>query len=361
MRKYRSQLLIGLAIAIAIYVIFLFVLDGSGQLQESVLSPLSNFPIGLIPLIIVCQIGVIFFRFVEWHYYLGVVGARERITIQDSLIIFVTSFIFVLSPAKAAEVLKSVLLKARTGTPIAVSAPIVIAERVVDGISVLVLMSLTLLLAGPELHLGEFDTLSRVILFLSAGLVVIGLIVIQMQRLAYLVLNILQKLPLIGKAHPALVAFYESSREVFKLRHVIPMSLVGVGVYASSTAGFLVILTGFGAEFSAQLVLQTLFIVGITSAIGALSFVPNGAGVTELSDTALLIALVSPFHPAITTATAAAAAIVQSFFHKWFRVLVGLAVGLIYRDRLLNPQTMQELAELDHRQSEGYSPITQEP
>jgi uncharacterized membrane protein YbhN (UPF0104 family) len=93
--------------------------------------------------------------------------------------------------------------------------------------------------------------------------------------------------------------------------------------------------------------------VGVTSAIGALSFVPNGAGVTELSGAAMLMAIVAPANPALTLGVAAAVALLHGFFHKWFRVLLGLAVAVIFRERLFSLAVEVELAALETAEAKG--------
>lgn len=362
MRKYRNQIFLGILIALAIYIVLLLVADNQGRFEtEGILEQIQSFPLILIIPLIFFQTLVIFFRFLEWHYYLGVIEARHRISLQDSLVIFVATFTMVVSPGKAAELLKSVMLKIRTsviesgqkikeGVPIARSAPIVIAERIVDGIAVIILMAVTLLIAGDSLNLGTYNginygLLSRTIIYSSTILIMTGLIVIQIKPLAYFFLNILQYIPFIKRFHQPLTDFYESSREIFALKHVFLMSLVGIGVYVSSTAGFILILYGFGLTITWQLILQGLFIVGVASAIGALSFVPNGAGVTEVSNTGMLLALVAPIQPIVTLPLAAAAALIQGFFHKWFRVLVGLTIAFIFRKRLFGEDLETELSQ----------------
>lgn len=363
MRKYRNQILFGILIALSIYIGLVIFAENQSRLQtggSGILEQIQSFPIGLLLPLIFFQILVIFFRFIEWHYYLGVIGARHRIRLADSLIIFVATFTMVVSPGKAAELVKSVLLKIRTqevvnqekikeGVPIVRSAPIVIAERVVDGLAVIILMTVTLMLAGDELNLGTYNgvdyaSLSRSLIYSSTAIILTGLIVIQIKPLAYFFLNLLPHIPFIKRLHHPLTNFYESSREIFSLKHVIPMAIVGLGVYTSSAAGFIVVLYGFGLEITWQLILQGLFIVGVASAIGALSFVPNGAGVTEISNTGMLLALVAPIQPIMTLPLAAAAALIQGFFHKWFRVLVGLAVAFLFRKRLFGEDLEAELA-----------------
>ncbi|MGJ3240784.1 MAG: lysylphosphatidylglycerol synthase transmembrane domain-containing protein [Anaerolineae bacterium] len=357
MHKYRNQILLGILTALTIYIGLLLVADSQGQLvTDNILDTVGNFPLSLIPLIILAQLFVIFFRFIEWHYYLGVIDARHRISLSNSLIIFVATFTMVVSPGKAAELLKAVMLKVHTkspnydddGVPIVRSAPIVIAERVVDGIAVILLMTGALILAGDQLNLGsyqgiDYNVLSRTLIYSSSALILTGLIVIQIQPLARFFLNILGYLPVLKRFQQPLTDFYASSREIFALKHVIPMSLVGLGVYLASASGFIMILYGFGLDVTWQLILQSLFILGVASAIGALSFVPNGAGVTEISTTGMLLALVSPIQPVVTIAVAGAVALLEGFFHKWFRVLVGLLVAFLYRKRLFSNELNSEL------------------
>lgn len=353
MRKYRNQIITGLAIVLIFYIGFFLLLDSQGQFAqaEGIRQQLLQFPLTFVGFLILAQIGVIFFRFIEWQYYLGVIDASDKISIKDSFIIFVASFTFVVTPAKAGELLKSVLLKLRTDVPVARSMPIIIAERVVDGIAVIVILAIVLLIGGDRIDLGIYDTVSRQIVFSSLLILAAGLIVVQIQPLAYFFLNIASRLPLINRLHQPLVDFYESSRQIFSLRHVLPMVLVGVGVYASSSAGFVLVLIGFGAELTPQLAFQAAFIVGVAAAVGALSFVPNGAGVTEITNVAMLTAIVAPLQPALTPPVIAAAAILQGFAHKWFRVLVGLVVILIYRKQLLVPELESELEQLEDSRS----------
>jgi uncharacterized membrane protein YbhN (UPF0104 family) len=109
----------------------------------------------------------------------------------------------------------------------------------------------------------------------------------------------------------------------------------------------MIVLSGFGLEISWSLLLQATFITGVAAAIGALSFVPNGAGVTELTNVGMLLAIVAPLNPVLTAPAAAAAALIQGFFHKWFRVLVGLVVASVYRRRLFSPAVTEAITEFE--------------
>lgn len=350
MSKYRNQVIFGLLLAIVLYIGTFLFFDSQNQLSaaEGILELTLAFPLELVLVLIVIQLCVILLRFVEWHYYLGVISARHLISVKDSFVIFTACFTMVVSPGKAAEVLKAVFLKAKTGVPIARGASVVLAERIVDGLAVIFILTVTLILAGDQLELGSaggvnYDMLSRTIIFSSAFALAAGLVAVQISPLAYFILGIIKRLPVISRAHDALREFYESSRDVFKLQHVVPMTLIGGGIYALSSLGFYIVLVGYGLDASWTLFFQSMFITGIVSAIGALSFIPNGAGITEVSTVGMLLALVAPTTTILTPAVAGAASLVQGFFHKWFRVVVGLMVMIIFRNDLFTRDFQQAL------------------
>jgi glycosyltransferase 2 family protein len=352
MRKYRNRILAGFVIGFGIYVVLLFFADAE-DLTDDLIAQFRVYPWLLIVPVILQKFVSWFFRFLEWQYFLGVIGARRKISLFDSAILFVTGFSMAVSPGKAAEMLKTVILKSKTGVPIAVSAPVVIAERVVDGLAVVILSFLALLLAGDAIDMGPY----RPLIFLSTGLLVLGLIAVQIRPLADGVLNLIGRVPLVRRLQGWLVNFYESSQEMFKLKHMIPTTGFGMLASLGDAIGFVIILAGFGLEVNWLLFLQALVIVGLASAIGALSGVPNGAGITEISVSALLLIIVAPFNPQVTASVAVAAAVLEGFVHKWFRVFVGLLVGAIFRRRLLSGDLEAGIAELEqqrgHLSAEG--------
>ncbi|MCA9889863.1 MAG: flippase-like domain-containing protein [Anaerolineae bacterium] len=359
LKKYRNQIIFGLIGALAIYVVILLIADNQLRLEtDGIGETLARFNVLMLLPLIGLQLVVMFFRWVEWHYYLGVVGARQKLSLLDSVLIQIAGFVLVVSPGKAGELLKAVPVKAKTGIPIARVAPVILAERIIDGMAVIVILTVTLLLAGDNLNLGtyngiDYDLISRTIIFSSAALLAGGMIVVQIEPLARFCLNLLKHVPVLNRLYNSLTLFYASSKEIFSLRHVVPMVGVGVFVYIPSVFGLFLVLLGFGFDPSWALLLKAGFIVGVSSAIGALSFVPNGAGVTEISNAGMLLAFVAPDHPELTPVMAAAIALVQGLFHKWFRVIVGLAVLLIFRDRLLGENFDAAMEDLEtYRHSE---------
>ncbi len=134
-------------------------------------------------------------------------------------------------------------------------------------VAVLIMSVLAFLLAGDNIDLGNY----RYLILLSAVLLSVGLISVQIRPLAYFFLGIIARLPLVKRIHQPWVDFYESSREILQLRHVIPTSTLGALAHMTDALGFCIILHGFGLEITWVLYLQAVFITGLTAAIGALS------------------------------------------------------------------------------------------
>jgi uncharacterized protein (TIRG00374 family) len=342
MQKYRNRIVAGIAIAIFIYAVYLFIAESLST--DSAFDYLGQFPLMLLIPLVLLQIAAFFFRWIEWHYYLGVIGARSRISVADSMILQLASFTMAASPGKAGEFLKSVVLKAKTGTDVSVSAPVVLAERVVDGIAVLVLMAIAVFIGGESTQLQSWQRNS---ILLSATVLALGLVAVQLRWLAYFFLDLLPHIPLVRRAHGGLVDFYESSREVFKLQHVIPMVIVGMGVYGCSALTLLLILVGFGQTATVPLFLQSIIISGVSAAVGALSGSPNGAGVTEGSTQWILMTTLG-----FGAGIALAVGLMHGFFNKWFRVFMGMLVGVIFRRRLFVPEFEETLAEVERKQKQ---------
>jgi glycosyltransferase 2 family protein len=338
MRKYRNRLLVGFGIVFVIYAGLLLFTN-----TEELLANLRTYPwILFIPVILLKLVAWVC-RFSQWQYYLGVIDARDKISVFDSIVIFLAGFSMAVSPGKIAEVLKAVILKLKTGIPVSRSAPVIIAERVVDGVAVMMVLLLTLAIGGDAIDLGGYG----ILIVISGVLLSFGLVAIQIRPLAEFFLNLSARLPLIKRVHQPLVDFYESSREILSLRHVLPTSLIGALAHLSDSLGFAIVLSGFGLEITWTLFLQATFIVGLAAMIGALSGLPNGAGVTEVSTSAMLLAIVAPNNAAMTESAAITAALFEGFFHKWFRVFVGILVAIIFRRRLFPPALEQEISDME--------------
>src|SRR3954471_13990817 len=90
MRHYWKRLFAGFTVALGLYILYLIVVESQAQLAgEGMIAALGQFDGRIIPLLIGSQLLVVLCRFIEWQYYMGIVGASERMTLKDSAIIFI--------------------------------------------------------------------------------------------------------------------------------------------------------------------------------------------------------------------------------------------------------------------------------
>ena len=126
MGRLGRNFVLALVLGVAVYLV-LAVLTGFEDLREA----LGQFRWPLIPAIL----GLVFTsyvgRFVRWLYYLRVLNVS--VPLKENVAIFAAGLSMTISPGKLGEVLKSVFVRQVAGTPVARTAPTVLAERVTDG------------------------------------------------------------------------------------------------------------------------------------------------------------------------------------------------------------------------------------
>ena len=80
-------------------------------------------------------------RFIKWHFYLGQIGIKG-LPLGQSLRMFVAGFPLAITPGKIGEALKGVWLNRMTRVPVGRGISVVLAERISDGLAVMILSTL---------------------------------------------------------------------------------------------------------------------------------------------------------------------------------------------------------------------------
>lgn len=260
-------------------------------------------------------------RFIKWQYYLHQVGVRG-FSWRRSLQIFVAGFPLAVTPGKVGEVFKGIWLEQQTGLPVARGVSLIVAERVSDGLAVLMLSVL-----GVIAHPQYWPAFSIILVILVAGI-----IISQIRPLALGVLRLLERLPLVGRMVPALREFYEGSFILFRPQ----AALLGVGLgtisWFGEGVGFYFILTGLGMPTTLETFSNAVFILAFSTVVGAVSALPGGLGASEASIAGMLV-LIGGALPA----TASAATVIIRLATLWFGVTLGL-ITWAFSPRLLNLQ-----------------------
>jgi uncharacterized protein (TIRG00374 family) len=297
-------------------IVVLTVLALAGDLPR-VVDALRRFPLAYLPAILVLTLWNYALRFVKWHFYLR--RLRVHCSISDSLGIFLCGLSMAITPGKAGELLKSVLLRRRVGTPITTSAPIVLAERLTDGLAMLGLAATGLILyrqaVAPMLGL------------LAVFIVVI--VASQAPSVRHRLLPRLQEHPRLVRRAEAIGRVYASARQLL----APGMLLIAVGIGLVSWSGeclaFYLVLHGLGLGGGWTLLVQAAFVLAVSTLVGSATLLPGGLGTAEGSSAALVVAVT---HSALSVAVAATLLI--RLCTLWFGVCVGLLSLWVYRRRL---------------------------
>ncbi len=299
-KSILTSLIIGLAVVIAISLF---------SDLRAVGNDLLTFDWALLPLILVGTVINYWLRWLKWDYYLRYLKLDRDIDRSTSGLIFTAGLVMSVTPGKMGEVLKSFLLRQRNGTPISRSAPIVLAERLTDGIAMLLLMGLGLTLYPP----------ARPLFVILVLLTIIGIIIAQRQTLALAIIRMIARLPLGQRLAPRLETIYTTTAQLLHWRILLISTVISVVSWGFECLAFFWVLMGVGSTPSWLLLLQATFIFAASTLFGLVSFLPGGLGASEVSSVGLLLALVGLSASAATTAT-----IVIRFCTLWFGVLLGV-------------------------------------
>lgn len=300
----KGRLLVAVLLGVAVIAGLGFISDFPRTMEA-----LARFDWRLLPLALVCVLWNYLLRFVKWHFYLGQIGVRA-FPKSDSLLVYLSGLSMVVTPGRVGEWLKSYLLRELAGTPLSASAPIVVAERLTDAVSMLALAS-----AG----LFAFGYGGQVLLLVLVG--ASGLVYLSQHRaVARGLYRLVRPVPWVSRRVDALRAMYESSYRLFRPRPLAFAVALGVVSWFGECLAFYWILVGLGLPAGPSLLLQATFILALGTIVGSVSMLPGGLAATEGSIAGLLLLLAVTGDPGV----AAAATLLVRLSTLWFGVGVGL-------------------------------------
>lgn len=315
MRNLWSKLAFGLALGLAVAVGLAVFADA-----REVGRTIRGFHWPYVPLILGLTLFNYGLRFLKWHYYIRRIGARE-VSWRDSARIFVAGFPLALSPGKLAEPLKALWLSQYSAVPVARGVPVVAAERISDGLAVLLLSTLGVV-AYPQYWPGFLAVL--------AGLLAI-IAVSQIRPLALWLLGLGERLPLVARFSHHLREFYEGAYQLLSPQSTLLAVALGMVSWLGEGFGFYFVLHGLGLPAGWQTAALAVFVLSFSTIVGAVSSLPGGLGAAEASIAGLLALTLG-----VGNEVAASATLLIRFFTLWFGVGLGLVV-LLASPRLLLP------------------------
>ncbi len=279
-----------------------------------VLGALASFRWQYLPLILGLTLFNYFCRFFKWQYYLKRLDVK--ISWIKSLLIFLSGLSMAITPGKVGELLKSYLLKRITGEPISRTSPVIVAERLSDGLAML-------LLAATGLVLYRFGW-EVLLVLLVVGLT--GIMVIQNRRLSLAILSFGERLPVLARIAHLMRTFYESSYTLLQWRPLLLAVSIGFISWSGECTALYFVFTGLGIAAGPDLFIKATFILSVASLIGSASGLPGGLGTADGSMLGLTRLLVTP-----SATLGGAATLLIRLCTLWFGLGLGVIALLIFR------------------------------
>lgn len=309
-----STLLKRLSAGLLFGFLVLIILVLLGDVRE-VTGRVLDFPWQLFPLVLLLTLFNYTLRFVKWHYYLGQMGVRG-FPAQESARMFVAGFPLAMTPGKVGEALKAVWLNRATGLSVPRGIVVVLAERISDGLAVLVLSSLGVI---------AYSQYWPAFAFVLGGLLLI-ILLSQARPLALAILARGEQMRFISRFAHSLREFYEGSYILFRPKTTLVAVGLGAVSWLAEGVGFYLIFIGLGLPAGWDTFSIAVFVLSFSTVVGAASTLPGGLGAAEASIAGMVVLLLG-----VGADLAAAATLLIRFGTLWFGIFLGLGVWAFSR------------------------------
>jgi uncharacterized protein (TIRG00374 family) len=279
------------------------------------ISSFARFPaLYLFPVILLSIFNYIV-RYFRWQYYLSHAGIY--VGRKNSAYTFFSGLLMSVTPGKAGELLKSVILSEIEGVSISKSAPIVFAERLSDLSAVLVL---------AFLFSFAYEKAGTVIMIASALIVIFLVAVFTSERAEKLIMRVFLRFGFVRKFAESFEQLFSGIRSLLGVKPFLLGNLFGSLAWLFECAGFFIILRAFG-ENTVNLPLAVLIYTTSTLA-GAISMLPGGLVFTEATMSGMLISA------GVGKPEAVASTVLIRAATLWFGSFLGLLIFLTRKDIL---------------------------
>ncbi|MBL7159093.1 flippase-like domain-containing protein [Candidatus Microgenomates bacterium] len=273
------------------------------DLQETTETVLS-FKLYFIPLALGLSLLNYVLRFLRFKHFLK--ATNLQVSSSNAFLIFFSGLSMTVTPGKVGELIKAYFLKKVGKNHFASAVPIIVAERLTDGLASIILASF-----------GMMSFKHGLPVFLI-GIAICLAIIITLKNEA-LFLKILSLFWFSKKLIPGFKKFFTKAQVLVSFKNLSIGTLLGSLAWGAECLGLTVVLVGLGVAFSSKVLLASFFIFCFASLLGFLSFLPAGLGVTEGSLTGLLITLLG-----LSKTLAVSATILLRIFTLWFGVSLGI-------------------------------------
>jgi uncharacterized protein (TIRG00374 family) len=305
-KKYDFSSIFGkkvitVVIAVTIFYILMVVYSDANQMVKY----LHNIDLGFVSLILLSFLISILIRSIRQSFLLDSIGIR--LGFLHNVVLYIAGLSMTITPGGMGQVIKSHYLLKHQGQPTSKTLPLVIAERYND---ILALVCFIILFTV----LGNF-TILRVPILLIAIVIALGGVMIRSRNLFHFLQALLMKISVFKGLQNSSLEFNSTLLSMFENRNLFVSWLLSMAAFLFDAVGIFLCFQSLKLNFDFGF--TTAF--GFSSIVfGAISFIPAGAGITEVSFVQLLS------HYGIEISKATAVVLLVRLSSVWFSTFVGV-------------------------------------
>ena len=251
-------------------------------------------------------------RYLKWDLFLKKAGVA--LPAKQNLFVFFSGLAMIVTPGKIGEIWKGWLIRDISGDSLNKTVPVVVLDRITD------VLSLILLSAVGILSYREGVPLLAALLVCIAGFYV----AVRSEPISARMLGVLERHA--GKYAPDAKAMHTTFEQTMEPATLLGLSALNALAWFCECLGLYVVVMGFHEQISVTL---ATFIFSFASLAGGVSMIPGGIGLAEATITGFLQVY------GLDAASAIGIALVVRFGTLWYGVLLGSAVCLVFRRKMI--------------------------
>jgi len=298
--EIKNKIIIILIIFVIFYVAFAIFYDANQFIEN--LDKIN--PYFIIPILLSFTAGLLIksLRQMLFLKHLGI-----KIPLKQNIIIYLAGLSMLFTPAGLGEMIKSHFLLNKYNQPVSKTLPIVLVERYHDALAILSILIVFLIITGTT-----FLTIPVLIIGI---LLSVSLIVIRNRKLFPNFQKIIRKIRILKNLEDHSIEFNKSLVSFTSKKIFFSGWLVGIAAWSFDALGIFLCFQAF--ELDLDFLITT--VVGLSSILfGALSLIPGGVGITEVT----FVELLSLY--GIESSTSSALALFFRLLSIWFATCVGI-------------------------------------
>jgi len=309
-----KRAVLSIIIAIVLYTVLVLQSD-----IQKVVSSADSINLKWVPLFLLLPLLNYVIRFGKWAYFLHRIG--EKVPLKENFLIFIAGFSMTVSPGKMGELLKCSLLKKKFGIPVEKTSPIVVAERLTDLISMVLLALIGALLVRSSVALPVAAA--------GAAFVAIIMLVLMNYRAWSIFSKIAGKVPLLKTKTHFFEEFRNAATTLLNVKSLLVSVPIGMVSWGIEALVLCVVAASMGYNLPVGVALLSH---SAGSVAGAISMIPGGLGLTEVTIDGILCGY-------LPEATATVTTLLMRFATLWFSVVLGvIALWIVKRgEKSKNP------------------------